>query len=344
MSRSPSFPPFYDHEFQLASENLRRALPYINHHLTPVNPVNYAVWYEYVSGENQDLNKEIDALLTTSQPITTDTTQALYEKYVLMDMPNRLNSTNNGLKLVVDNTLDKIHQTEDATGRFSLGLSSKQSMLERCEDVSQLKQLITEILDNTQQLNDTSHELKEELIRSGQEISRLREELEAVKHSARTDGLTGLLNRGAFNHEIHNLFEQQEQRFCLALIDIDHFKKINDSFGHVLGDKVLQFFATILQKYTNGRHISARYGGEEMAVLLVDMQAQEALTLMEEIRTRFANSSLKKKGSDETIGQVTVSIGISAAEPTDTPQSLIERTDRALYRSKENGRNQTTLV
>ncbi|MBD3633970.1 MAG: GGDEF domain-containing protein [Methylophaga sp.] len=344
MSKVTSFPPVYEHEFQQASENLRRTLPLVNQHKTPVNPVNYAVWYEYVSGDNAELVSAIDTRLSKNQPITAEVTQYLYEKYVLIGMPERLNHTNNGLKLVVDNTLQNINRVEATATSCSSGLSQSQSLLEQCNDIQELKGLVTEILSNTQQLTQSSHELKSELVRSSQEIMKLREELEAVKQSARTDGLTGLLNRGTFNRELGLLCQDRDMTFSLALFDIDHFKRLNDSFGHLLGDKVLQYFASILNAHRDDMHIAARFGGEEMAMIFLHSSLEETFMLAEKIREKFAASRLKKKGSEESIGQVTVSVGITHLQAGDTPRDLIERADRALYQSKADGRNRVNFA
>lgn len=343
MSKVSSFPPVYDHEFQQASENLRRTLPLVNQYKTPVNPVNYAVWYEYVSGDNADLVDAIDTRLQKNEPITAQLTQYLYEKYVLMGMPERISHTNNGLKLVVDNTLENINRAEARTSQYSSGLTQSQSLLENCSDVQQLKSLVSEILSNTQQLTETSHELKTELSRSTEEIIKLREELEAVKQSARVDGLTGLLNRGTFDRELAALCQDKDMVFSLALFDIDHFKRLNDSFGHLVGDKVLQYFATILNSHRDDIHLAARFGGEEMAMIFLHTNLEESFIAAESIRQTFAASRLKKRGSDESIGQVTVSVGISSLQAGDTPRELIERADQALYKSKADGRNRVNF-
>jgi diguanylate cyclase len=344
VTKPSSFPPVYHHEFQQASENLRRALPLVNQHKTPVNPVNYAVWYEYVSGDNADLKNAIDTRLNKNEPITAEVTQYLYEKYVLMGMPERMDKTNSGLKLVVDNTLSNINKAEAAANQCSNGLSQSQSMLETCDDVEQLKYLVGEILSNTQQLTQSSNELKSELVRSTEEIMKLREELEAVKQSARTDGLTGLLNRGAFDRELKHLCDDKDTSFSLALFDLDHFKRLNDSFGHLVGDKVLQYFAAMLTDLSDDIHIAARFGGEEMAMIFLHSKLEDTFLMAESIREKFANSRLKKKGSDESIGQVTVSVGISQIQASDTPRTLIERADKALYKSKAEGRNRVNFL
>lgn len=343
MSKISSFPPLYDHEFQQASENLRRTLPLVNQHKTPVNPVNYAVWYEYVSGDNAQLNDAIDRRLQNNEPITAELTQQLYEKFVLMDMPGRISQTNNGLKLVVDNTLENINRAEAAASQYSSGLNQSQSQLEQCNDVQELKNLVGQILSNTQQLSQSSSELRSELARSTEEIMKLREELEAVKHSARTDSLTGLLNRGSFDRELSMLCRDQSLQFTLALFDLDNFKRLNDSFGHLVGDKVLQYFASLLNQFRDDIHITARFGGEEMAMLFMHSSLEETFVIAETIREKFAASRLKRKDSEESIGQVTVSVGITQMQAGDMPRDIIDRADQALYKSKADGRNRVNF-
>jgi diguanylate cyclase len=296
-----------------------------------------------VSGDNAELTNAIDTRLNKKDPITAEVIQYLYEKYVLMGMPERIDKTNNGLKLVVDNTLENINRAEATASHCTTGLTNSQSLLESCNDVQQLKSLVSEILSNTQKLTSTSSELKQELVRSTEEITKLRQELETVKETARTDGLTGLLNRGAFNRELQLLCNEHDITISLALFDIDHFKRINDTFGHLLGDKVLQYFAAILNGHRDDIHITARFGGEELAMIFVHSNEQETFRQAESIRQEFASSRLKKKGSDESIGQVTVSVGISTLQAGDTPQTLVERADQALYKSKAEGRNRTNF-
>ncbi len=343
MPNPSSFPPVYDDEAQKASENLRHALPLLNKHKTPVNPVNYAVWYEYVSGDNQELANVIDNRLSKNEPITAEVTQSLYEKYVLMGMPERLEKTSTGLKVVVDNTLENITKTESTTDNMLLNLSNSQQALENCNSTEELKNLIGNIMTNTQALAESGSELKQDLVQSSEEISALKKELEAVKKLAETDALTGLLNRGAFNKELTDLCRQTAVEAALVMFDLDHFKNLNDSFGHLLGDKVIQFFASLLQKHAGEDHLAIRYGGEEMAMIMLDINQRDALKIADAVRVSFANSRLKKKGSENSIGQVTVSVGLTMLRSTDSPQDLIERADGALYLSKENGRNRISV-
>ncbi len=343
MASTKSFPPVYNEPTQQASENLRQALPLINKHKTPVNPVNYAVWYEYVSGDNQQLKKEIDLRLSLNEAITPELTQSLYEKHVLSGMPERLEKANNGIKLVVNNTLKNISKAESTATECTADLTSTQNALNDCSDITVLKDIVQDLLTNSQALTSTSVELKHELAESSNEMTRLKSELEVIKEIARTDGLTGLLNRGAFDMELRHLCIQANINAALIMFDLDYFKNLNDSFGHIVGDKVLQFFSSLLKKYSGDTHLAARYGGEEMAIILFDSSQQQAIELADSIRTELANSHLKQKNSDTSLGQITVSAGISFFQLGDTPNSLISRADSALYQSKDNGRNQVNI-
>jgi diguanylate cyclase len=343
MTGNKSFPPVYTELAQEASENLRQALPLINKFKTPVNPVNYAVWYEYVSGKNQALRDEIDQRLSCNAPITAQITQSLYEKYVLFDMPERLETANNGIKLVVDNTLTNINKAGSTASECAAELTDTQAILDNCSDIDTLKSLVSSILTNTQTLASSSQALKVELEQSSAEMERLKAELNAVKQIARVDGLTGLLNRSAFDKELQTLCTSGHMGVSLALFDLDHFKSINDTFGHLLGDKVLQYFASILKRYSGVQHEAARYGGEEMVLIIKNLPKQQAIELVEGIRTDLANSNLKQKNTEESIGQITVSVGMSFFQMGDTPTSLIDRADRALYKAKEQGRNQVKI-
>ncbi|MEO5763513.1 MAG: sensor domain-containing diguanylate cyclase [Vicinamibacteria bacterium] len=169
--------------------------------------------------------------------------------------------------------------------------------------------------------------------------------LEANRHLALHDGLTGLLNRRAFDESLERAVSQASragQPLSLLMIDLDHFKKLNDTYGHSVGDAALQSAAAEIRLQVRGGDLAARYGGEEFAVILPDTDGPAAFRMAERLRKSLSNRVVK--AGDEQI-KVTASCGVSALDlGYTTPESLIHSADEALYASKETGRNRTSLA
>lgn len=160
--------------------------------------------------------------------------------------------------------------------------------------------------------------------------------------AATTDGLTGLLNRGCFNElsvQQLKICSSEQQQFSLVMLDIDHFKQINDSFGHPAGDLVIKTIASVLNKNKRCNDLIGRYGGEEFIMLLPNTSSQEAAAFCERIRSNIENLIISY---DEHQISVTISIGIiSLTTGTEkTMETLIEMSDQCLYQAKNQGRNQ----
>lgn len=176
-----------------------------------------------------------------------------------------------------------------------------------------------------------------------QESTRLRESLEAEHARAHSDTLTGAPNRLAYEErallEVKRAWRNASP-LCLAVIDLDRFKSINDNFGHKAGDKLLRYTASIALKRIRTTDLFARYGGEEFVALFPDTRLDAAYEVCEELRRQIAASSFHFKGSPVP---VSVSIGIAELGGQETLSKLFERADRALYRAKHGGRNRTEL-
>jgi two-component system, cell cycle response regulator len=183
-------------------------------------------------------------------------------------------------------------------------------------------------------------------IRAGLRIVALQNELiDANRRLAQlsiTDGLTNLYNHRHFQDELAKHFTESmryDRPLSLALIDIDFFKKVNDTWGHAVGDLVLKNVAAIFGDSIRHSDLAARYGGEEFGVIMPETEMEQAITFAEKIREIVEATPFE---TEETTVRVTVSIGISSVpHPTiKTPMALIEDADESLYRAKENGRNQ----
>jgi two-component system, cell cycle response regulator len=157
-----------------------------------------------------------------------------------------------------------------------------------------------------------------------------------------TDGLTQLYNHRFFQEEFARKFEEAsryEQPLSLALIDIDHFKKVNDTWGHAVGDEVLKSVSRIFQSSVRKADVAARYGGEEFAVIMPQTDLGDARSFAEKVRTLIGSESIPTAAGSIP---VTVSIGISSIPENQlaSPLEMVDAADKALYRAKEGGRNQ----
>jgi diguanylate cyclase len=169
---------------------------------------------------------------------------------------------------------------------------------------------------------------------------RLREQNQLLSEESRTDSLSGLLNRRHWEDAVSAEFRRclrSERRASLLMLDIDHFKSINDRYGHPVGDEVIRNVAAILRGSLREEDVPGRYGGEEFGILLPDTSAAGAEVIAERIRKRIEGAALAKSGL-----RATVSIGIAEIAPQDVEYTVgISHADRALYAAKERGRNRS---
>jgi two-component system cell cycle response regulator len=176
---------------------------------------------------------------------------------------------------------------------------------------------------------------------------RLRDNVQMTIEMAVTDGLTGLHNRRYLERHLVTLVQQaiaRQKPLSVLVLDIDHFKTINDSYGHAVGDDVLREFSRRVRKAVRGIDLACRMGGEEFVIAMPDTDAALALLVGERLRQKIAIERFRIPESEESI-EVTVSIGISSLASTeDTPETLLKRADEALYEAKRAGRNRVSAA
>ena len=181
--------------------------------------------------------------------------------------------------------------------------------------------------------------LQDQLLLAQEQLDEQAREIQCNVNLARTDPLTGLANRRAFDDELVRritAWHRHHAGFCLVMIDVDHFKVLNDRYGHVAGDQVLQGLGEILAGLGRPDALPARLGGEEFAVLLSAATPEQAGQIADEILTAVANRPFCV---DDATLHITVSVGLSIVQPGDGPLTLLRRADDALYASKHAGRN-----
>lgn len=340
MAKITTFLPTYETSPEYNAELLRQSVPLMVKNNVSAHPINYAIWYAYAAGNNDRLCKDIDDLINTQKPFDEETSLDLYKNHVCNASIEAFEKINLDLQKLVDNTASDVQDASDQVSNVGDNILANSLQLENTDDIAEVKSVISGVVDETKQLIDISTSLKAKLDEANIEMAALRDELSKTKELASTDALTGLLNRRAFDIELSNLVNNAaNQDHCLMILDLDHFKNVNDTFGHLVGDKVIRYTAALLKKHMAEHHHPARYGGEEMAVIMPNTELNTALKIAEKIRESLASSQLKQKNNEVSIGKITVSIGVTSLTTEDTVDSFIERADSALYSAKETGRN-----
>ncbi|MEN8166917.1 MAG: GGDEF domain-containing protein [Pseudomonadota bacterium] len=337
----------YPEQGEKANEYLRLVLAMLSQlHLVP-NPVNFTLCYEYVSKHNEELCGALRKVLTEKHGLTKGDAISLYQHYIWDEDRRLLENQRTELRRLMTETLSGVEESAEQASQSSQVLGDCSKKLEINADLQEMRNVVAEVITETKSMAFNSHQLKDMLVETKLEVENLREELEQSRQQATTDSLTGLLNRRAFDNEMSKATEDANlspDNLSLLIIDIDHFKRVNDSHGHLIGDKVIRFIATQLSSNVKGRDIVARIGGEEFAVLLPNTQVQHAKIVAESIRSKIEKSQLKRLDNRQPIGDITVSIGTACYKQGEPADDFFHRADKALYQSKDSGRNKVSVL
>ena len=333
----------YSENKEQAGEYLRLALNYITQYKIPATPLNYAVWYEYVSGKNYHLKKAIDSSINNKKSLDADTLRKIHEKYITEGQRETAGKSLTQIKKIIADITRYILETqEDITGHDET-LRSISAELKNTDNFEKLGTILEKILHEAKGLSLSGEALNGRMDASFDELERLRKKLEQYKQDAETDALTGLANRRKFEKQLKITIKESltdSKPFSLIMVDIDHFKHINDTFGHLTGDSVLRTMAALFKKQLKGKDLPARFGGEEFMLILPDTSLKNAAAVAENLRSRLSSIEWKQKTSGKSMGKITISLGVAQFKAHESIESLIERTDKALYFAKDNGRNQ----
>ncbi len=309
----------------------------------PPTPLNYTIWYEFHAGRNLGLTRALSVALSNRRSINSIMMAELHDLFFTI-APER--EAAREARATLREAAGRILEAGADAQRYGETLSEVAETMD--EGTVGLTSLITRLASETATLSAKSARLGLELNASGDRIVALEKQLAAAQQVSMTDPLTALPNRRAFDAMILEHAGQamnSGRDLCLLMIDIDHFKRVNDVWGHIVGDAVIRLVAATIAQHAPEQARAARYGGEEFAMLLPATSLHHARIRGETVRTALAARRLSLRANAEPIGSVTVSIGAARYEPGEPIGAWIERADAALYRAKQQGRNRVvTLV
>lgn len=324
---------------------LKKIIQFIGMHRLAAIPVNYTVLYDYFTDIHPSLTQTIDQAITNKVNITNNLMQEWFDTFLTGQELLELSQLQNELFHIAKQLTVVTSQAEGNVSKFDDSLMECQNELEGATDNASLSAIVAMLVNSTSSMQVAMQQMKQQIHSSQQEITSLKSHLEIATVKAITDPLTGLVNRKGLEMAIKQALETKEKHLlpCLLMLDIDHFKTINDTYGHAIGDRAIKLVADTVKNQIKGKDTAARYGGEEFAVLLVDTSLENSWTVAEKIRRMIEAIKIKRVDDQKQICGVTVSIGIAQYQPENSIIYFIEQADIALYQSKNEGRNRTTI-
>lgn len=333
----------------MSNQEFKRALDYANvafdvlkRGAIPPYPKFYELLYTYATGVNATLNDRINAIFRRGDLPTPALAEELYDEFLKPAENERMTDASERMHLRIDVMQEAISSTMTAANAYSGSLQTASGDLERTSSGLQIKQIAEKLLHETRQMQETNHDLERKLEISRADIATLQQDLDDLRRQSLIDPLTKLANRKCFDDSLAKAVSQARKSdapLCLMMLDIDHFKDFNDVYGHQTGDQVLKLVAIVLKSNIKGKDLAARYGGEEFAAIMPSTDLKGALKVAEDVRCAIQTKELLKLSTNQNLGRITASFGVTACRPDDSPATLIERADKFLYAAKRAGRN-----
>jgi len=319
------------------------AMALMNNQNIPPTPENFTVWYAYTAGSAPALKHALDILISNKQEFGTAVCSELFDRFFAHHQPAE-GLRDIGLKIeqAAAKALSAIQVISVETRGFGETLDTKIEALDGASGLERMSDIVHSILADSRAMMERSDTVQRDLSRSTLEIQALRQQVEDVRREAMTDPLTDIGNRKLFDMRLRECVADSMETgidLCLIMVDIDHFKRFNDTWGHQMGDVVLRLVASQLVEGIKGRDLAARYGGEEFAIILPDTSLDNAEKLANTLRRTIGGRQLLKRDTKQSLGAITLSLGIALYQPGEPMAALIGRADAALYRAKETGRD-----
>ncbi len=305
-----------------------------------------------LSVDDRWLKGQIDALMTASAPPLSlrrldDVERRLKDViFKQTEAKGRALEAQEEMRLMMATFIDRLSQMTESTSVFHSKMEENARLIEQAKTLADIAPVMKDVVGATRTMahdslaaRDELQGMREKALATEVEMTKLHEELDRVSAQARHDPLTGALNRKgldeALNREVSNV-RRKETPLCMALLDIDNFKKLNDQLGHATGDEALAHLVTVAREAMRPQDTVARYGGEEFVILLPDTpldKGVEAMTrLQRELTKRFFLAGTEKV-------MITFSAGVAQLTDDETGPDAIKRADQAMYLAKRSGKN-----
>lgn len=340
----PEIPAEEAHEELVHSYSVaKRLLPFLAKRGIPASPKNYRIFYDYLLYSNPVLNKTINELLENNAKFHSRLSDTIYDHFysneilelrakALSKAATEFISMSNSMEQSLENAFSR-------SSHYQKILADTSRQMANVNTPDELQPFLDELMAETEESLSVNGSFAAQINEANQIITALKAELKNQTAMAKIDDLTKLYNRRHFNFEAPQLLARAEsdgRPLSIIAFDLDFFKKINDTWGHNFGDKVLVVCAEIIRKAARVTDMAVRMGGEEFLLLCCDLDLDGAVKVAERIRLTIAETDITIRGNSLP---VTVSAGVAQYDGGEDVLTFLERADKALYRAKNEGRN-----
>ena len=332
---------FDELDFEYATAFAEKAVRSMSQHRVPPTPNNFHTWFKYSLGTSPELKRAIDILIGNKRKFDTTTNRDLFALYV---------RTDSGDDTDVNNVSQQLHSVMSSAKEYlNVAIADNRSQMMAIGDMAERSEvgvdpapLVEDLLNELAKAVNRAAKLEARFAESTRELDAIRDSLSQSEERAKTDTLTDLPNRRAldeFFRKAQIAAMEKGEPLSVLLIDIDHFKKINDTYGHGVGDQVLRLMASVLRERLRETDLPARYGGEELIAVLPGADLATCAAVAERIRRLIGECRITRRSTSELLPSITVSIGVGQFQFGESMADLIDRCDRALYLAKRSGRD-----
>ena len=327
-----------------ALEVAARTFQLIRKYKTPPIPKAYEVLYSCATNDRELVKERVDDAVQRYGALNLYDVEQIHSDFFSYTeaIQARHDKTSGSMEIELTNLMDLISRHSATTDDFSKSLTVAGVSISNGITADQLRSTIKVLMTENQRARDETARLSSSLKASHATIKAMKESLASAREEGLRDALTGLRNRRHFDRVLPQEIERAEEHgkpLSVCMIDVDHFKRVNDDFGHPTGDSVLRLIGTLLSENLKGRDVPVRYGGEEFAIILPQTGLEAANSIAERIRVQLADKRLVLSGSKTSLGIITASFGVAEWTHGEQENELIARADAMLYRAKRTGRN-----
>lgn len=320
-----------------------RAIAMMRAHAIALTPPNYELMFAYARESLPELNVAVDAALKSGVIADSTLLRELHSRIFDKNPLASFDEMSSKLYLEIQKFTRVLTLAGKDTAKYGQALNEAAAQLHQ-GDVEQISVILDNLVDATRAIEARHKSVEYEMVASSSEVSRLRDRVEQFRAESRIDSLTTLHNRRGFEERCEELFQEHtSEPFCIAMGDIDHFKQFNDNWGHATGDQVLKLVAQCFRDCVRGDDTTARYGGEEFIVILRGTKLQNAIAVAEKIRRSVESKKIVKRATGESLGSITLSMGVAEYIEGEAISDTIERADQHLYLAKRTGRNRVAF-